>query len=192
MITGIILAGGKSSRMGGNDKGLIELKGKPIYQYVLERLRPQVDEILINANRHLERYQQSGYPVIGDINRDFAGPLAGIFTGLKSVHSDWAVFAPCDVPALPNNLVAKLRLSVGKSPAAYATDGKRPHPTLLLIHTSQIKPLEIYLQNGDRKLMLFLNNIGAVPVDFSDQPQAFRNLNTPEDLQSWREDIHHV
>ncbi|NKI74426.1 molybdenum cofactor guanylyltransferase MobA [Dickeya sp. CFBP 2040] len=190
MITGVILAGGQSSRMGGNDKGLIEMEGKPLYQYVLERLEPQVDTLLINANRHQACYQQSGYPVIGDINPDFSGPLAGVFTGLSIAKTDWVIFVPCDVPSLPHDLVSRLLQFSDNHLAAYATDGLRDHPTLLLIHTSLIAELETYLSNGDRKLMLFLNQIAAKAVSFADQPLSFRNLNTPEDLAHWQEQPH--
>ncbi|MCI4186273.1 molybdenum cofactor guanylyltransferase MobA [Dickeya dianthicola] len=190
MITGVILAGGQSSRMGGNDKGLIELEGRLLYQHVLDRLNPQVDTLLINANRHQERYQQSGYPVIGDINRNFSGPLAGIFTGLSTAKTDWVVFVPCDVPALPLDLVSRLLQFNDNHLAAYATDGSREHPTLLAIHTSLVDKLKAYLINGDRKLMLFLEQIEAKTVSFADQPLAFRNLNTPEDLARWREPHH--
>ncbi|OSN07994.1 molybdenum cofactor guanylyltransferase MobA [Lonsdalea iberica] len=186
MITGIILAGGQSSRMGGQDKGLLLLDGIPLYQHVLTRLASQVDSVLINANRHHERYQQSGYPVIGDINRQFAGPLAGMYTGLVTTETEWALFAPCDVPALPLNLVSRLQQHIGHHPAAYATDDEHHHPTLLLINKSQTAALEEFLSRGDRKLMLFLNYIHAQPVSFSDQPQAFRNLNTPEELAEWQ------
>ncbi|MFP1737359.1 molybdenum cofactor guanylyltransferase MobA [Lonsdalea quercina] len=191
MIMGIILAGGQSLRMEGHDKGLLLLKGIPLYQHVLTRLESQVDSVLINANRHHERYRQSGYPVIGDINRQFAGPLAGIYTGLVTMKTEWALFVPCDVPALPLNLVSRLQHHIGHHPAAYATDGEHHHPTLLLINKSQTQALEAFLSRGDRKLMLFLDHIDAQPVSFSDQPQAFRNLNTPEELADWQEGRKH-
>ncbi|MFP1734025.1 molybdenum cofactor guanylyltransferase MobA [Lonsdalea quercina] len=191
MIMGIILAGGQSLRMEGHDKGLLLLKGIPLYQHVLTRLESQVDSVLINANHHHERYRQSGYPVIGDINRQFAGPLAGIYTGLVTMKTEWALFVPCDVPALPLNLVSRLQHHIGHHPAAYATDGERHHPTLLLINKSQTQALEAFLSRGDRKLMLFLDHIDAKPVSFSDQPQAFRNLNTPEELADWLEGRKH-
>ncbi|MEI7064167.1 molybdenum cofactor guanylyltransferase MobA [Dickeya chrysanthemi] len=190
MITGVILAGGQSSRMGGNDKGLIELEGRPLYQHVLDRLKPQVDTLLINANRHQECYRQSGYPVIGDINHDFSGPLAGVFTGLSVAKTEWVVFVPCDVPALPCDLVSRLLNFSDGHLVAYATDGVRQHPTLLLIHTSLIGKLEAYLSNGDRKLMLFLEQVTAKAVSFADQPLSFRNLNTPEDIAHWQEQTH--
>lgn len=192
MITGVILAGGQSSRMGGKDKGLMTVNGQRLYQRVLDRLATQVDAIIINANRHQQIYRQSGYPVIGDINRDFAGPLAGIYTGLRQAATKWVVFAPCDVPDLPLDLVSRLQQGAGNSSTAYVTDGQREHPTLLLAHTRIAPELETYLAQGDRKLLLFLNQIGARPVSFSDQPQAFRNLNTLDDVLQWQQDHPHA
>lgn len=187
MITGIILAGGQSSRMGGQDKGLLLLHGTPLYQHVLKRLAPQVERLCINANRHLSLYQQSGYPVFSDLPNQYAGPLAGILTGLKTITSDWAIFAPCDVPNLPHDLVTRLWEGKQAHLAAYASDGERDHPTLLLIHRDLAPMLEAYLEQGDRKLMLFLTRIDAVSVSFADQPLAFQNLNTPDDLTRWQD-----
>lgn len=186
MIAGIILAGGQASRMGGNDKGLLPLNGIPLYQHVLRRLAPQVDHILINANRNIPQYQQSGYPVFCDLPRHFSGPLAGILTGMKVAPFEWVMFAPCDVPNLPSDLVTRLWQGKRDKKAVYANDGHRAHPTLLLIHTSLAQSLEDYLHNGDRKLMLFLDKIGAETVTFTDQPSAFQNLNTPDDLSRWQ------
>ncbi|GAB7198484.1 hypothetical protein OS11_47670 [Dickeya oryzae] len=117
------------------------------------------------------------------------------FTGLSVANTEWVVFAPCDVPALPCDLVSRLRQSCGNQfsgnhCAAYATDGEREHPTLLLIHTSLTGELESYLNRGDRKLMLFLEQVGAKAVSFADQPLSFRNLNTPEDLAHWQGNTH--
>ncbi len=128
-ITGVILAGGRSSRMGGNDKGLISLNGKPLYQHVIDRLRPQVEDLLINANRNQAFYQESGIPVINDIITGFVGPLAGMHAGLSHSATEWVVFAPCDVPMLPLNLVSQLWQSKGQALAAYVSDSEREHPT---------------------------------------------------------------
>lgn len=190
MITGVILAGGQATRMGGYDKGLLALNGLPLYQHVLARLRKQVDEIIINANRNLPVYQQSGYRVISDLKNGFSGPLAGILTGMYTATSEWIVFVPCDVPELPQDLVKRLWEGRKGKNAAYATDGKRGHPTLLLINRCLLKPLENYLDHGDRKLMIFMERIEATPVSFSDQPEAFRNLNFPEDLTSLQRQHH--
>lgn len=187
MITGIILAGGQASRMGGKDKGLLVLHGIPLYQHVLTRLAPQVDQISINANRNHALYQQSGYPVFSDLPNQYSGPLAGILTGLKTITSEWAIFAPCDVPNIPHDLVTRLWEGKKTHLAAYADDGERAHPTLLLIHRDLAPTLASYLEQGDRKLMLFLAKIDAMPVSFSDQPLAFQNLNTPDDLIRWQD-----
>lgn len=187
MITGIILAGGQARRMGGQDKGLVLLHDMPLYQHVLTRLAPQVERLFINANRNQVQYQQSGYPVFCDLPNTYAGPLAGILTGLNVIESDWAVFVPCDVPNLPDDLVKRLWEGKQSHLAAYASDGERHHPTLLLIHRSLTPKLEQYLAQGDRKLMLFLSMIDAIAISFADNPSAFQNLNTPDDLSRWQE-----
>lgn len=190
MITGVILTGGQATRMGGCDKGLLALNGLPLYQHVMSRLRKQVDEIIINANRNIPVYQQSGYRVISDLKNGFSGPLAGILTGMYAVTSEWIVFVPCDVPELPLDLVKRLWQGRNGKNAAYATDGKRRHPTLLLINRCLLKTLESYLERGDRKLMIYMEQIGATAVSFADQPGAFRNLNFPEDLTSLQRQHH--
>ncbi|WP_174867025.1 molybdenum cofactor guanylyltransferase MobA [Pectobacterium polaris] len=189
MITGVILAGGRATRMGGHDKGLIALNGVPLYQHVLSRLKTQVDEVMISANRNQAVYAQSGCRIIGDFDASFPGPLAGILSGLHASPSEWVVFVPCDVPTLPLDLVHRLWQARGEANATYATDGERPHPTLLLINRNLIESLEAYLHLGNRKLMLFMEQIGANVVSFSDQPESFRNMNSPEDLSNW-EDQH--
>ncbi len=107
-ISGVILAGGRATRMGGEDKGLVSIGGIALYQYVLARLRPQVASVAISANRNQARYQASGLPVIGDLTPDFAGPLAGMLAGLKQSPNEWVAFVPCDVPDFPADLVAQL------------------------------------------------------------------------------------
>lgn len=184
-ITGIILAGGRATRMGGEDKGLVSVAGIPLYQYVLARLRPQVGPIAINANRNQARYRESGLPIISDLTPDFSGPLAGMLAGLKHATTEWVAFVPCDVPDFPATLIDKLWQHKGSAIAAYASDGERAHPTLALLHTSLATPLEDYLARGERKLMLFLDAAGAHQVAFKGQQSAFHNLNTLEDCQRW-------
>ncbi|MBB1582915.1 molybdenum cofactor guanylyltransferase MobA [Serratia sp. OS31] len=184
-ITGIILAGGRATRMGGEDKGLVPVAGIPLYQYVLTRLRPQVGPIAINANRNQARYRESGLPIIGDLTPDFSGPLAGMLAGLKYATTEWVAFVPCDVPDFPATLIEKLWQQKGSAIAAYASDGERAHPTLALLHTSLATPLEDYLARGERKLMLFLAAAGAQQIAFEGQQMAFHNLNTQEDCQNW-------
>ncbi|MFC0229181.1 molybdenum cofactor guanylyltransferase MobA [Serratia aquatilis] len=184
-ITGVILAGGRSARMGGEDKGLIQLGEKALYQHVLSRLMPQVNQVIISANRNLHSYQKSGLQVVSDPMADYPGPLAGMLAALSYARTEWVVCTPCDVPDFPINLVEKLWQHKGKSLAAYASDGQREHPTFALLHTSLVKELTHYLDQGDRKLMLFMAAIDAKEVLFSGQKDAFRNLNTPEDCQKW-------
>ena len=184
-ITGIILAGGRATRMGGEDKGLVPIADIPLYQYVLARLRPQVGPIAINANRNQARYRESGLPIIGDLIPDFSGPLAGMLAGLKYATTEWVAFVPCDVPDFPATLIEKLWQQKGSAIAAYASDGERAHPTLALLHTSLATPLEDYLARGERKLMLFLDAADAQQVEFKGQQSAFHNLNTLEDCQRW-------
>ena len=186
-ITGVILAGGRSSRMGGNDKGLTLLNDKPLFQYVIDRLRPQVNDLLINANRNQGLYQTSGIPVVSDIISGFVGPLAGMHTGLSHSATEWVVFAPCDVPALPSNLVSKLWQGKQQALAAYVHDSDRAHPTLVLMHVSLKSVLAKYLAKGDRKLMIFMESVNAQPIIFSGQRDLFSNLNTPADCDLWEQ-----
>lgn len=187
-ITGVILAGGRSTRMGGKDKGLVQLGDKALYQHVLSRLTSQVSQIIISANRNLPCYQECGLPVFSDTTADYFGPLAGILAGLTHARTEWVVCTPCDVPDFPFNLVEQLWKHKGKALAAYASDGERVHPTFALLHTSLAADLTRYLAQGERKLMLFMAAVNAQQVVFSGQQDAFRNLNTPEDCHQWLQD----
>lgn len=184
-ITGVLLAGGRSTRMGGQDKGLIQLGDKALYQHVLCRLTPQVNQIIISANRNLQSYKKSGWPIVSDLTTDYPGPLAGILAGLINASTEWIVSVPCDVPDFPLNLVEHLWLNKGSSLAAYAHDGERNHPTFALLHTSLAADLNHYLAHNERKLMLFMASVNARQVVFNGQQSAFRNLNTPGDCQQW-------
>lgn len=181
-ISGVILAGGKGSRMGGEDKGLIVWHGKPLYQHVLARLQPQVNEICISANRNLEVYQQSGHSVITDSLAGFPGPLAGMLSALRQAQHPWVVFTPCDTPAIPLNFVEQLVQQRGNAHAVWVRSHIRDHPTLVLIHRDLTSPLSDYLQAGKRRLMQFLHEQGGHAVLLSDDESAFHNINSPEDL----------
>ncbi|KAF6660882.1 MULTISPECIES: molybdenum cofactor guanylyltransferase MobA [Pantoea] len=182
-LTGIILAGGQGRRMGGLDKGLVQLDGRPLYQHVLERLRPQVDIVMINANRNIDRYQLSGCRVIEDVFDDYPGPLAGIYSALIAIEGEWAVFCSCDTPAIPLNFVEKLIHQRREAPAVWVRSQTRDHPTLALIHRDMAKALFDYLQAGERRLMQFLRDHGGHAVVLDDDESAFRNINTPDDLK---------
>ncbi|MFU9136322.1 molybdenum cofactor guanylyltransferase MobA [Erwinia tasmaniensis] len=181
-ITGVILAGGQGSRMGGEDKGLIPWRGKPLYQHVLGRLSPQVSQLCISANRNISIYQQSGIPVFADTLPDFPGPLAGMLTALQNIANDWAVFAPCDTPELPDDLVARLWQEKKDASAVWARSGDRDHPTLALINVCLAGDLASFLAAGERRVMLFLKQAGGHAVSFDSCPAAFANLNSPSDL----------
>ena len=182
ILTGIILAGGQGRRMGGQDKGLVQLDGRPLYQHVLARLRPQVDIVLINANRNIDRYQLSGCRIVQDVFDDYPGPLAGIYSALVTIDGEWAAFCSCDTPAIPLNFVEKLAEQRGDARAVWVRSQSRDHPTLALIHREMAAPLYDYLHAGERRLMHFLRDHGGHAVLLDDDESAFRNINTPDDL----------
>jgi molybdopterin-guanine dinucleotide biosynthesis protein A len=188
-VTGVILAGGKASRMAGQDKGLLELKGKPLWQHVAHALRPQVDKLIVSANRNLEVYRASGLPVIQDCIADYPGPLAGMLSVMQQSDSDWFLFSPCDTPFIPDNLAERLSSESEGYPALWVHDGERDHPTIALIHRKIVPELQHYIDQGERRVMAFLKSLGGRSVDFSDAQQAFSNVNTPEDLARWEEKV---
>ncbi|MBN6710143.1 molybdenum cofactor guanylyltransferase MobA [Haemophilus haemoglobinophilus] len=183
-ISAVILAGGQARRMGGLDKGLQLLQGKPLYQHCLQRLRQQVADISINANRYQEIYQQSGLTVFSDELEGFQGPLSGILTALEQAKTDFVLFVPCDSPFLPLDLCAKLQSAVENSASllAYANDGEREHPTFCLVSTKLKFSLRDYLQSGERRMLQFFRQHNGISVDFSTQKQAFMNMNTLQDI----------
>lgn len=183
-ITGLILAGGKASRMGGSDKGLIAFKGQPMVAHVIQRLSPQVDEILINANREIETYQSLGFTVIADEISDFAGPLAGLHAGMKAAKTEFLLSVPCDSPLLPEDLSQRLMaaLELQQADIAVAKTGEQHHPVFCLCRTSLAQDLEDFLDAGGRKVEGWQKQHAYVEVSFDDNPSAFSNVNTPEEL----------
>ncbi|EPG7967819.1 molybdenum cofactor guanylyltransferase MobA [Citrobacter koseri] len=186
-ITGVVLAGGKARRMGGADKGLLELDGKPLWKHVADTLASQLETVVINANRHQDIYQQSGLKVIPDSLADFPGPLAGMLSVLQQEKGDWFLFCPCDTPYIPRDLVARLKAQRNNAPVVWVHDGERDHPTIALVNRSVEPFLQEYLRSGERRVMVFMRQAGGHAVDFSDFKQAFVNVNTPEELARWQE-----
>ena len=182
-ITGILLAGGQGRRMGGVDKGLQLLRGKPMAQHVIERFAPQVDELLINANQNIEQYQGLGYRVIPDAIGGFVGPLAGLHRGLSEAAHPLVVTAPCDSPFLPLDLVAKLHAALEQQNAelAVARTGDQPHPVFCLCRKSVLGSLTAFLESGGRKIDWWYAQLKVAEVEFVDE-SAFRNINTREEL----------
>ena len=183
-ISAVILAGGQAKRMGGADKGLQLLHGKPLFQHIYKRLRTQVEQISINANRNHTGYSADGLMVFADRIAGFQGPLSGILTALERSKTDFVLFVPCDCPFFPQNLLEKLKSAVvfhGVS-IAYAHDGEREHPTFCLMARNLKDKLADYLASGERRMLQFMRQNGAVSVDFSENKQAFTNINTLDDL----------
>jgi molybdenum cofactor guanylyltransferase len=182
-ITGIVLAGGKGTRMGSVDKGLQPLRGKPMVEWVLERLAPQVTEIVINANQNVERYQEYGHGVVSDEIAGFAGPLAGLHAGLKASSHPIVVTVPCDSPFLPADLVSRLHGSLKHHDLAVAKTGDQPHPVFALMKREVRESLEAFLAQGGRKIDAWYAALEVVEVRFDDEADAFRNINTLEELK---------
>ncbi len=183
-ISAIILSGGRATRMNGVDKGLVLLQNKPLIQHVIERLIPQADEILINANRELAQYQAMGYPVLQDEVEDFLGPLAGFSLGLQHGKHDYVLTVPCDSPLLPVDLAQRLMAALVENNAeiAVATSEDSTHPVFCLCKKTVLPSLTAYLQQGERRVSTWQKSQQYIEVDFSDCNEAFTNLNTFEDL----------
>ena len=171
--------------MGGTDKGLLLLDKLPMIEHVYSSLKEQVESIRINANRSKEEYQQYAEVFSDDIS-GFQGPLAGIHASLLSSKSEWVGFTPCDAPNIPQNLVERLAENLDSTTEIYvAHDGSHPQPVFSIWNTRVLAKLEKFLANGDRKMKLFLRECETTYVDFSDRPETFVNLNTPEELDEF-------
>ncbi|HBU6133215.1 MULTISPECIES: molybdenum cofactor guanylyltransferase MobA [Enterobacter] len=186
-ITGVVLAGGRATRMGGKDKGLQRLNGKPLWQCVADTLAGQVTTMAISANRHIDTYQRSGYAVYQDNLEDYPGPLAGMLSVMQQSNGEWFLFCPCDTPLIPSCLVERLVKLRGTAPVVWVHDGERDHPAIALMHRSLVPALQEYLAAGERRVMVFMRQSGGHSVDFSDLTSAFVNVNTCEDLQRMQE-----
>ena len=184
-LTSIILSGGRATRMGGVDKGLVLFKNQPLITHVFSRLQPQADEILINANREIAQYETFGYKVLQDENQDFAGPLAGMLLGLKHAKHELVLSVPCDSPLLPLDLVARLYNSMDDSrmDIAVASSDGNAHPVFCLMKKSVLPSLVDFLDSGERKVSAWQKSQQYCEVDFSDSANAFTNLNTLEELR---------
>lgn len=182
-ITAAILSGGQGSRFSGADKGLVVLHGQQLIEHVIERLTSQVSHILISANRNITLYQEKGYKVLEDEISGFAGPLAGILTALNHCQTEWLLVVPADCPFVPRNLAERLHQLTTKSKLVIAHDGERLQPAFALIHKSLLASLETFLQQGERKMRLWMKQHNSVTADFSDQPAAFMNINTESELK---------
>ncbi len=196
-ITGVVLAGGRGSRMGGLDKGLQLYGGLRLAQHSLRRLQAQVDVVLVNANRHLEQYHGFGAPVVTDTITDFAGPLAGFIAAMESCQTPYLVTVPCDTPQFPSDLVARLAQALASASADIAmasamevgADGTPAwyrQPVFCLIKTSLLPGLRDFVAGGGRKIGAWTAQQHTVQALF-DEPGAFANVNTLAQLQALQE-----
>jgi molybdopterin-guanine dinucleotide biosynthesis protein A len=187
-ITGLVLAGGRGSRMGGVDKGLQNHAGMPLALHALLRLAPQVGATLINANRNLGAYESMGAPVWPDALPDYPGPLAGILAGLEHAQTPWLVTVPCDTPNFPVDLVEQLARAAADADAEIAMAATRQggevqlQPVFCLMRTSLLESLVAFLHAGERKIDRWTAQHRVVQVVFGDG-DAFFNANTPLELQ---------
>jgi molybdenum cofactor guanylyltransferase len=185
-ITGLVLAGGRATRMGGVDKGLQPHLGVPLAQYALERLRHQVGALMLNANRNLAAYRAMGAPVWPDEIPEYPGPLAGMLAGLTHCGTPYLVTVPCDTPNFPIDLVKRLAEALGpddEMSTAYTqeTDGLRAQPVFCLMKTTLRGSLDAFIRSGERKTGLFAARHHSTRVVFHD-PAAFANANTLDEL----------
>ena len=187
-ITGLILAGGRGTRMGNVDKGLQMLGDEPMVLRVIGRLAPQVGMLMINANRNQERYREFGVPVWPDELGEYPGPLAGFQAGLRHCQTPYLLTAPCDSPFLPVNLVERLASALEEQGADLAVavtgegESRQPHPVFCLLKSSLLPHLNEFLRSGKRRIDAWYASLKFVEVPFEDEA-AFRNINTMEELR---------
>jgi molybdopterin-guanine dinucleotide biosynthesis protein A len=191
-VSGIILAGGQGRRMRSSEnnisnnveKGLVNFLSKPMVAHVAQRLLPQVNEIIISANNQTERYAALGYPVVRDEISGYAGPLAGLHAAMKAAKNNFVLTVPCDSPLLPADLAQRLSAALLASSAqiAIAQTAMQTHPVFCLCSCSLRPHLEHYLDQGGRKFEAWVASLNAISVAFDDNPRAFANINTPQDL----------
>ena len=190
-VTGVILAGGKARRMGGIDKGLVSINGRPMVNYVIDALRPQVATLLLNANRNHDSYREFGLPLIADADSDFRGPLAGFASGMRVAKTPYIAVAPCDSPLLCSDLVQRLYSALHKEGAriAAAHDGSRLQPVFVLLDCTLLDDLAGHLADGGRKIDQWYQRHGYATADFSDVIDTFSNVNAPADKLALEEKL---
>lgn len=183
-ITGVVLAGGRARRMGGGDKGLMPFRGRPLVAHALEALEPVAGRIIINANRHHEAYAALGYPVVADQTDSFDGPLAGLLAAMRAADTPYVLTVPCDSPLVSGHHLARLveTLAAERAELCAAHDGQWLHPVFLLAERRLADDLAGYLADGERRVEAWLRRHALALADFSDCPELFANVNTPEEL----------
>lgn len=183
-VAAVVLAGGQGSRMGGADKGLVEYRGRPLVEWTLAAIAPQVGEVVISANRNLDAYAGYGHRVLPDTLPEYPGPLAGVLAALQAVNAEWLLVVPCDTPHLPADLAARLLAAARQEsvPLAIAADDTRVHHTCFIVRTDQREALAAFLARGERAVRRWQAALPSAAVQFD--AAAFANLNRPEDLSN--------
>ncbi len=203
-ITALVLAGGRGTRMGGVDKGLQPFGGLPLALHAARRVQPQVGQVMLNANRHLSEYAAWGLPVCPDADGSFAGPLAGFAAGLAHCTTDWLLTVPCDTPLFPTDLAARLAQAaqqadapIAMAAAPHLEGGSAPrlrtHAVFCLVSVALHGDLEQFLAAGGRRVQQWSARHRCAIAAFDgphDDPQAFANANTPEELEMLQEQDH--
>ncbi len=184
-----MLAGGQARRMAGYDKGLLDIDGMFLIERIAAGLEPQCEAVLINANRNIPQYRQFGYPVIPDMLEDYQGPLSGMFSGLRQIATEWMITIPCDGPFLNPHYVRRMHQAVKSESTLLATamGAGRLQPVHALLHHSLAPSLQSYLACGERKIDRWFGQHDLTVVDFTDDPDMFENINTPDQLEACRD-----
>ncbi len=190
--TGVILAGGRGSRIGGNDKALLQFRQRPLIEHIIERLSPQVSNIILNVNRNQAQFSQYGYPLIQDSEQKYYGPLFGILSVMEALYSNHHEFnlmvVPCDTPQLPSNLCAQLQQAKDKSnnpnKAVIAHDGNRLQPLFILLSAHHLPELKAFIHSGNKKVLDWIDLIQPTICKFKNAESAFYNINTIKDLHN--------
>lgn len=185
LVTGVILAGGMGRRMQGADKGLVMLGQNEMIAWVIDIIRPSVEEIIVNANRNLSQYEKFGVKVVSDSLQDYQGPLAGFEAGLSAARTPWVYTCPCDSPIQSPDLLPHMYRCVTEQQAdiGVAFDGERTHPVFSILRTELLQSLRDYLSRGERKIDRWFDLHNLVTVDCSQFAQSFININTEEELK---------
>jgi molybdopterin-guanine dinucleotide biosynthesis protein A len=179
----IILAGGEGKRANGMDKGLISYKNKPLIEHVIDTVSPQVDDIVISANRNFDAYQKYSNNVINDKSDSYRGPMAGIAASLPYCSHDSVLVVACDMPALPSNLVKRLAVAIQNKSISIATVD-RHHQLAMIIKKNLLESIQQRLNNNQLKLIQWVESAPYCTINFDDIPQAFINLNKLSDSNS--------
>ena len=192
-VTGIILAGGRSLRMGGVNKAMLHVQGRPMLGHIIDTLKLQLESLVISApfaaqgipdTHPLQDYKAWGLPVVCDPYPDFQGPLSGMLAGMRQSTTPFFMSVPCDTPFIPADLCTRMHhgLLETASDLVFAAVNGHAQPVICLGKTSLAKHLEAFLAGGDRKVGLWQKSLHWAEVDFSDCADTFCNLNTPQDL----------